>query len=48
MSELQTDPLVREAPHGKKLAIFQTENKSLVKGFRWESDSKTDWSVLRR
>jgi hypothetical protein len=42
-SKLQTHPLVREdAPH-QETRNYQTENKNMVTGYRWEPDTKTDW-----
>jgi hypothetical protein len=41
-SKLQTRPLVREGAPQQETGNHQTENKNLVMGSRWETDTKTD------
>jgi hypothetical protein len=45
MSKLQTHPLVREGGPQQESLNYQTENKYLVTGSRWDSETKIEWRL---
>jgi hypothetical protein len=45
---ITANPLVREGAPLQETRNRQKENRNLVMGSRWESDTKTDWPTDRR